>query len=360
MLMTAVSIMPPGFELFMFDNLTTAVLLFDSELRLTAMNPAAEALLDLSAKKMRGMNVGQLFPGAGVYTGALTRVVKGGHPCTEREMQLRLPGARVITVDCTVTPVNDPNQPAGVLVELIALDRHKRISREEQLLIQNETARALVRGLAHEIKNPLSGLRGAAQLLARELFDESLHEYTNIIIREADRLQKLLDRMLGPCTPPQMRRLNIHEVSERVRALIRAEAPEGVSVYRDYDPSIPEVYADPELLIQATLNVARNAVQSVGEEGRITLRTRIYRHFTIRHRLHRLVVCIAVSDNGPGIPPELRETIFYPMVSGRPEGTGLGLSIAQSLVYQHGGLIECQSVPGETTFSILLPVENGQ
>ncbi len=341
------------------ENLTTAVLVLDEALRIHSLNPAAEALLDVSANQVRGMDIRQLLPEATVFAAALSRVVASGYPLTERDMQLVLPSAAAITVDCVMTPVNDPAAPGGILVELLDLDRHKQISREEQLMSQNESARALVRGLAHEIRNPLGGLRGAAQLLDRELESDELKEYTRIIVDEADRLQALVDRLLGPRTRPRKRAMNIHEVTEHVRALIEAEAPPGVVVDRDYDPSIPELEADPELLIQATLNVVKNAVQAINGAGRILIKSRIHRQYTIGQRRYRLVVRIDVSDNGPGIPEHLKALIFYPMVTGRSDGTGLGLSIAQSLVNQHGGLIECHSEPGNTTFSILLPVSNG-
>ena len=342
-------------EQCMVDNLRTAVLLFNESLELVTMNPAAEALLAMSAKQMQGLHVGRLFPGAGLCAGTLIRALQDGKAMTEREMRLRVVGARTVTVDCTVTPLREPAHPTGVLVELIRQDRHSHITREEQLISQHEVTRALVRRLAHEIRNPLGGLRGAAQLLAREVLDDTLKEYTTIIIREADRLQNLMDRMLGPRTLPRMRMVNVHEITERVRTLLEAEASPGVSIERDYDPSIPEVFADPELLIQATLNVARNAVQAVGNQGTIMLRTRVHQRLTIGHQRHRLVVRIDVIDDGPGVPEALRETLFYPMVTGKPSGTGLGLSIAQSLVNQHGGLIEYSSGAGPTVFSILLP-----
>jgi two-component system nitrogen regulation sensor histidine kinase GlnL len=341
------------------DNLTTAVLVLDLEFRVRSLNPAAEALLDVSANQVGGMDVRQLLPEAKFFLAALSRIAAAGYPLTERDMQLVLPNAAVITVDCVMTPVSEPAASAGILVEFLDLDRHKQISREEQLMSQNESARALVRGLAHEIRNPLGGLRGAAQLLDRELESEELKEYTRIIVHEADRLQTLLDRLLGPRTRLRKRAMNIHEVTEHVRALVEAEAPAGVVVDRDYDPSIPELDADPELLIQAALNVVKNAVQAVDGAGRILIKTRIHRQYTIGLRRHRLVVRVDVSDNGPGIPEQLKALIFYPMVTGRSDGTGLGLSIAQSLVNQHGGLIECHSEPGNTTFSILLPVGNG-
>ena len=229
---------------------------------------------------------------------------------------------------------------------MVALDRHQQITREERLLTQVAHARNLVRRLGHEIKNPLGGLRGAAQLLQSELPDAALREYTKVIIREADRLTTLVDRMIGPRRPPRMEPVNIHEVTERVRALVNAETPASIVVERDYDPSIPDVVADPELLIQAMLNIARNAVHALGEGGRIMLRTRVQRRVSIGARQHRLMCRIDVADDGPGIPDDLVDSMFYPLVSGRDGGAGLGLSIAQSLVYEHGGIIECASAPG--------------
>lgn len=339
------------------DNLTTAVLLLDTDLRLLAMNPAAEELLDVSANQVLGASAERLLPDTAQFAGALARAAVSRAPFTEREMRLALP-AHTLTVDCSVTPFGEEGDDVRLLVELVQVDRHRQWSREEQGIAHNASLRALLRGLAHEIRNPLGGLRGAAQLLERELVDDALKEYTQIIVHEADRLQNLLDRVLGPRTPPSKRSVNIHQVTERVRALLRAEAPPGVHVARDYDPSIPPVNVDPELLIQATLNVARNAVQALGGEGEVLLRTRVQRRFTIGRICHRLVVRIEVHDNGPGVPEDVREHVFFPLVTGRGDGTGLGLSIAQALVHQHGGLIECESVPGDTTFSLILPVED--
>jgi len=338
------------------DNLTTAVLLLGTDLRVLAMNPAAEELLDVSANQVLGTSAERLFPETALFAAALARAAASGAPFTEREMQLALP-AQTISVDCSVTPIGESRGVARLLVELVQLDRHRRSTRDEQGVARNASVRALLRGLAHEIRNPLGGLRGAAQLLERELDDDALKEYTQIIVHEADRLQNLLDRMLGPRGLPSKRSINIHEVTERVRTLLSAEAPPGVHVSRDYDPSIPPVHADPELLIQATLNVARNAVQALGGRGALQLRTRIQRRFTIGQICHRLVVRIEVHDDGPGVPDELREHVFFPLITGRGDGTGLGLSIAQSMLHQHNGLIEYTSIPGDTTFSLILPVE---
>ena len=339
------------------DNLTTAVLLLGPDLCLLAMNPAAEELLDVSANQVLGTSAEGLFPETALFAAALARAAISGAPFTEREMRLALP-AHTITVDCSVSPMSESGGEARLLVELVQADRHRRITREEQGVARNTSVRALMRGLAHEIRNPLGGLRGAAQLLERQLVDDALKEYTQVIVHEADRLQDLLDRMLGPRGLPNKRSINIHEVTERVRALLSAEAPPGVYVTRDYDPSIPPVHADPELLIQATLNMARNAVQALDGRGELQLHTRIQRRFTIGQICHRLVVRIEVHDDGPGVPEELREQVFFPLVTGRSDGTGLGLSIAQSLAHQHGGLIEYTSIPGDTTFSLVLPVEN--
>lgn len=226
-------------------------------------------------------------------------------------------------------------------------------------MVQQAAAKMLVRGLAHEIKNPLGGLRGAAQLLDLELSDPELKEYTQIIIAESDRLQGLMDKMLGPNKLPHKTQLNIHEVLERVRQLVLAESNRKFAIVQDYDPSIPEIYADKNQLIQAFLNIVRNSIQAMEEEkGSITVKTRICRQMTIGRKRNKLAAKIDIIDNGPGINKDMLGKIFYPMVTGRANGTGLGLSIAQSLIHQHNGLIECESRPGHTVFSIYLPLEN--
>lgn len=336
------------------ENLNTAVLMFDARLCLSYLNPAAEVLFALSARQARGLAAFALLPECGTFLAALARALHSSHPFTERELHLHLADGDV-TVDSTVTPLSKQK----LLVELVQVDRHRRVTREETLLAQYQANRAVLRGLAHEINNPLGGLRGAAQLLERELDDALLREYTHVIIGEADRLRNLLVRMLGPNTLPQKQPSNIHQVLERVRSVVLAEITDGVRIVRDYDPSIPEFHADPDQLIQAVLNIVRNAAQALAGKGTITLRTRIQRQFSIGQHHHKLIARVDITDDGPGIPAALIENIFYPMVTGRPEGTGLGLSIAQSLVNQHGGLIECASRPGNTTFTLLLPIENG-
>lgn len=340
------------------ESLSSAVLLFDRQLVLRYVNPAAEMFFQVSARHLVGQLAADLIrcPGASIERD-LSTALQAGQPYSEREIIMTMHDGREITVDCTISPVREPDGPTELLVELQQVDRQLRITREEQLLVQNQAIREIVRGLAHEIKNPLGGLRGAAQLLERELPDDSLYEYTHIIIDEADRLQLLLDRMLGPNRLPQRKTVNIHQVLERVRNLVQAETGGQVQFLRDYDPSIPELYGDPDQLIQAVLNIVRNAVRAVDRQGRVILRTRVLRQFTIGSVRHRLVVKVDVEDNGPGVPTAILPSIFLPMVSGSEGGAGLGLSIAQSLVNQHGGLIECTSKPGETIFSILLPLE---
>lgn len=340
------------------ENLHTSVLLLDDQLRVRYVNPAAEMLFAISARRIVGARVEDLI-GDPELIGTLTKVLSSGHPFTEREFSLVRGEGKRMTLDITVIPLSDPDHPRELLVEMSQVDRQLRITREEGILTQSNTTRALIRGLAHEIKNPLGGLRGAAQLLERELAEEELKEYTRIIIDEADRLQGLMNRMLGPNTLPHKRQLNIHEVLERVRQVVRAEAPATVAIVRDYDPSIPEFAADPDQLIQAIMNLVRNAAQAVGHRGVITLRTRALRQYTIGPLRHKLVARVDVLDDGPGIASEVKEGIFLPMVTGRPGGTGLGLPIAQALINANGGLIECDSQPGRTVFTVLLPIDAG-
>lgn len=339
------------------DHLADAVLLFGLDAKLRYINIAGEILFAASARQLLGLQAGDLLGGAAVERD-LRRSMQSGVSITLHNVELGRP-PHATTVNLSIVPFFDDDQPDGVLVYLQQVDRQLRISMEEQLLAQQNAARMVLRGLAHEVKNPLGGLRGAAQLLERELTDPELKEYTNIIMEESDRLQSLVDRMLGPNTPSQRNPLNIHKVLERVRQLVQVEAPSGVVIQRDYDPSIPEVAGDVDQLIQAILNIVRNAAQAVGEQGHITLRTRVYRQLTIGAQRSRLAVKIDIIDDGPGIPPELLSQVFYPMVTGRADGTGLGLSIAQSLINRHGGLVECASEPGRTVFSVYLPLENG-
>lgn len=339
------------------ENLATAVLLLDRDLKLTWMNPAAESLLAISLSRRDGERLPDLLGGEEDIATVLYKARDALHPYTQREARISLANGELLTVDYTVTPLSENE----LLLEMEPRDRLLRISREEALQAHQETMKVLIRGLAHEVKNPLGGIRGAAQLLERDLEDTpQLKEFTRIIIEEVDRLRDLVDSMLGPNRISRNEPLNIHRVLERVRSLLLVEEP-GITVVRDYDPSLPELHGDEAQLIQAVLNVARNAVQAVTEsctpQPTLQLCTRARRQFTLGSRRHRLVCELSVIDNGPGIAEELRESLFYPMVSGRAEGSGLGLSIAQSILHQHHGLIECQSEPGHTEFRLLIPLE---
>lgn len=341
----------------LFDHLTTAVLMFDGELRLAAINASGEDLLSVSARQVLGLKAQVIWPDAPMFTGTLERSSVSQEPFTERGVELHLPGGKTMMVDYTVTPMEESQDAIALLVELTDVSVRRRIVREEALVTQSEVARALIRGMAHEIKNPLGGLRGAAQLLGRELEDPKFAEYTRIIIGEADRLQQLVDRMLAPNSLPKKSLVNIHEVLEYLCSLMEAETSAGVTIVRDYDPSLPELSADREQLIQALLNLVRNAVEAVGVSGEITLRTRPQRQVTIGQTRYKLVIRVDVIDNGPGVPPEIEHGIFYPMITGRNDGTGLGLPIAQTLIQRHGGLIEFDSQPGKTVFTVWLPLE---
>lgn len=348
----------------LLDHLSTAVLLLDEHLRVRYLNPAAEQLLAASRTQLLDTPIRQLLCDTDPNANAdLETALEKQHPFTRREAHLHVANhSHAAMVDYTVTPLLEPGLPRSLLMEIRPLDRLLRISKEDGLLSAHQATRALVRGVAHEVKNPLGGIRGAAQLLARELPDESLREYTSIIIAEADRLRNLVDRMLGPRRPPQLACVNLHEILERVRAVLMAETGDRIKVERDYDPSLPELWADQDQLIQAILNVVRNARQALDENPHqqnptIIIRTRALRQFTIGHIRHRLILLVEIEDNGPGIDKALQETLFYPMVSGRAHGTGLGLSISQSIVSQHHGLIECESQPGKTVFRLLLPLE---
>lgn len=341
------------------DGLTTAVVVLDERLCVVAINTASEGLLGISRSMVLGKSLCEGVPHFAPLKARLSDANEQALGFIERELSLRRSGEPSVTVDCTVTPFGHGRQ-SGLLIELQALDRHLRISREEWQLAHQEASRELIRGLAHEIKNPLGGIRGAAQLLEVELLEPEHREYTQVIIREADRLQNLVNRLLGPNRLPQNSWLNIHEVVEHVRQLVGAELPPDIELLRDYDPSIPDLYGDREQLIQVLLNIVRNgmqALQSAEHGGVITLRTRTQRQVTIGANRHRLVVRIDVEDDGPGVPTEMIDRIFYPMVTSRPEGSGLGLPIAHYLVRRHDGMIECRSQPGETVFSIYLPLD---
>jgi two-component system nitrogen regulation sensor histidine kinase GlnL len=339
------------------DMLSTAVLLLSPQRVVRYANPAAEHLFELSRSRLAGNAIGALFTDARLLAGAIDNALASGSAYTEQELELGVAGKQRAHLTLTVTPVE--HEDVALVLEFRHIDQQLKIAREERQLEQQQANRELVRNLAHEIKNPLGGIRGAAQLLERELDRPQLSEYTQVIIHEADRLQSLVNRLLTPHRIPSYRRTNIHEVLVRVKGVVQAEFP-GIPIDADFDISLPDIEADPEQLMQAVLNVVRNAAQALTgttADPRIVLTTRVARYVTLARRRHRLALSIAIADNGPGIPPAIRDRIFYPLVSGREGGSGLGLTIAQTFVAQHGGTIECDSEPGRTVFRILLPVD---
>lgn len=347
------------------NNLNIAIVCVDEKLNVSYLNQAAEHLLEVSGNRAIGLKFSSIILNPHELDAYIFDTSRTGQTYTKRKVKLNLVTNRIITCDYAISPLNRVNdsEVGQVLIELYPLDRYLRIDRDESLTTHTEVTRQMVRGLAHEIKNPLGGIRGSAQLLARELqklpSEEPLEQYTDVIIDETDRLTSLVDRLLGPKSLPKPEHINVHEVLERVRTLIELEATPKINIQRDYDPSIPDLFLDPELLVQVVLNIARNAMQSLQstEEPSLTFRTRVERQFTIGVKKHKLIVRISIIDNGPGIPESLKEHLFFPMISGRSNGTGLGLSVAQAIIHQHHGLIEFESDSKLTNFSIILPLE---
>ena len=336
-------------------GLTTAVAVLGVDLKVTYLNAAAESLLGVSLRQSFGRSIGELVLPPEELTALCRRALDDGQIYGCRELAARV-GDREVIMDCRVSPLDCPD--ARLLLELFDTQRDRQVRREAELLAQQRVSRRIIRQLAHEVKNPLGGLRGAAQLLERQLPVASLKAYTDVIIAEADRLAALVDGILQAGGEPKQKKFNLHEITEHVGRLIEAEKPEGVILVRDYDPSLPSTVADQDQLIQAFLNLAKNAMQALGDSGQLVFRTRVLTNYTVSGQKHRLVLSLAVEDNGPGVPEELKETIFFPLVTGRDTGTGLGLTIAQDLVSRNGGLIEFSSCPGTTSFQILLPVSN--
>ena len=334
------------------DLLSSAVVLVDAKLIIRHVNPAAENLFAISSRQLLGQPLQRLTGDSPELSAALDNALNNNWSYTGHNIRIKLAQDVYLHVDCTVSPVETSN--AHLLLEVRPIDQQLKAVREEQLAQQQQANRELVRNLAHEIKNPLGGIRGSAQLLERELASEPLKEYTQIIIEEADRLQDLMQRLLSSHRVMQPALVNMHEILERVRRLIHAEY-HNVSVRRDYDTSLPDITGDREQLIQAILNISRNAAQAMHGNGEIIFRTRAARQVTLAKKHHPLALELQVIDNGPGIAEDIRDKIFYPLVSGRENGSGLGLTIAQSFVQQHGGTIEVTSRPGHTCFSLMLP-----
>ena len=339
------------------DNLHSAVLVINQDLAIECMNPSAEHLFHISSKRAMHRSIKELLPHDPEFHDRLSRSAISSHPFTVYDHHFINHDGAEINVDYSVAPLSYKPTGKYLLIEFKKLGAFIKIAKEETLLHQHDATKSLLRGLAHEIKNPLGGIRGAAQLLEQEI-NEDDKEYTNIIIREADRLQNLVDRMLGPKDLPHKSSVSIHKILEHIRQLIKVESG-NINIEADYDPSLPDLFADESMLIQAILNITRNAVAAVNGNGKIILRTRSRRNCSIRSKSYPIVEQIEIIDNGEGIPEDLAETLFFPMVTGRADGTGLGLSIAQSLIQQHNGNIDFTSKPGETCFTILIPMENG-
>jgi two-component system nitrogen regulation sensor histidine kinase GlnL len=336
----------------LLDAQATALVVLDARDTLVYLNAAAQSLLAVGTGA-RGRSLAELVRDPAPLEELTRRARRASEPVARREVRLT-PTARSdaqLTADCKGTALHDD----FVLLELSDTTHQQRLSRDAALLSQLGGSRLMVKSLAHEIKNPLGGLRGAAQLLERELADPRLHEYTRVIMTEADRLCALVDNLLGPGQPPRKQSTNVHELLQHVYHLLEAEAPAGLTIVRDYDPSLPPLELDGDQIIQAMLNVGRNAVQVLDGAGRLILRTRALTNVTIGPRRYRVVASVQFEDNGPGVPTELADTIFYPLVTSRPGGTGLGLAVAQDIATRHDGLIEFESQPGRTLFALLLP-----
>lgn len=348
----------------LLDNLYGAVFLSDLDLTILYANSAAESLFQMTRSKLCTLTIFDLLEDQIGFKKTLGELVDSGTPHTRRHEKInsKITG-KSSKIDCSFTPI-DVVETKRLLIEMHPIDHFLRINREHALLSAHDTSKSLVRGLAHEIKNPLGGIRGAAQLLDQEIvqhgMDEESRELTKIITTETDRLKDLVDRLLEPHHTLKFEKLNIHEVTEHVTSLLEAETHGNFQFTRDYDPSIPELNGDKSQLIQAVLNVSRNALQALHEadiqQPKITVRTRVQRNYTISDNRYRFVCRVDVIDNGPGITPDMTEQIFFPLVSERSGGTGLGLTIAQTAVTRHKGTIECSSEPGDTIFSIYLPL----
>jgi|KBSMisStandDraft_5_1062788.scaffolds.fasta_scaffold16438_3 two-component system nitrogen regulation sensor histidine kinase GlnL len=345
------------------DLLATAIVIVDRQLAVRFANPAAENLFELSSKSLVGNMITEIFEHDAVLSAAIDYARSNNCSYTEHDLKIGAAGHTKVHLSCTLSPVELESWVEdweGLLIEFRHIDQQIKIEREERLNDQSQANRELIRNLAHEIKNPLGGIRGAAQLLDRELERPGLHEYTQVIMKEADRLQSLMDRLLTPHRLPQPAPLNIHEVLERVRSLILAEYPRGIAIRRDYDTSLPLLKGDKEQMIQVVLNIARNAAQAMKGAGQLAFRTRVARQMTLARKRYKHALVVDITDNGPGIPVDMRERLFYPLVSGREGGSGLGLTLAQTFVTQHGGTITFDSQPGKTTFTLLLPVNHSE
>jgi two-component system nitrogen regulation sensor histidine kinase GlnL len=344
----------------LLDNMSIAILLLDSELKLIYANHAGQAMFELSLNQLVNSPIHQFISQSSLDLGRLNHTLQNGEGFSDGEVQLIFTDGRHTQVDITVS-CYEHNGTNVLLLEMKQIEQHKRISQESQQWAQQQAARELIRGLAHEIKNPLGGIRGAAQLLEKQLTTPDLQEFTQVIVEQSDRLRNLVDRLLGPNSLPNFGWHNVHKVLEKILTLASLDLSHNICIEKDYDPSIPDIYLDQDMIQQAVLNIVRNSLQALGEvsaeQGKINIATRIERQMTIHGVRYPLVVQIKITDNGPGIPDELRDTLFYPMVTSKQYGTGLGLSIAQTLIDHHRGKIEVESWAGRTEFTLYLPID---
>ncbi|QSX33898.1 nitrogen regulation protein NR(II) [Shewanella avicenniae] len=346
----------------LLNHLVTAVLVIDSDLQANYANAAAEQLLGVSSHKLIEQPLTDLIQSLAIDAKVLRSAIQEHQGLTVNTTQLMTLDGQHHTVDLTLVPLDVTERGARSILEFRQVDQQRRIHQQLTLDAQQQAAQFLVRNLAHEIKNPLGGLRGAAQLLSRELADAQLKEFTTLIIEQADRLRSLVDRLLGPQKPSQHKVLNIHMVIQKVINLLNLTLPNHIHLRQDYDPSIPDLPIDEDQMQQAILNIVQNAVQALEQRssGDILIRTRTAHQVTIGAVRHKLALVLSIIDDGPGIAPELVDTLFYPMVTGRKDGNGLGLSIAHNIARLHGGRIDCNSAPGHTEFTITLPINREQ
>jgi two-component system nitrogen regulation sensor histidine kinase GlnL len=335
------------------ESLDIAVAVIDTDLVIQYMNPSGGELFAVSTRRIKGISLHQLLPEAA------KQIIQNREPqkLTLHDILVLRADQKQLRLNCSLTPIDRPVQ--GWVLELLPKEKFERISQEEALWAQYEAGTLLARTLAHEIKNPLAGISGSAQLLARQLSNANQQEFVDVIIRETTRLSGLLDRMLGGNQPAHWVTHNIHAVLEHVSGVIQGQLPKGISFIKDYDPSIPEFTMEFDRLVQVFLNLVRNAIQAIKQsQGSVTIKTRIQSKVTLGNQLHPLAVCVEIIDTGEGIPPELMEAIFLPMITNKPDGTGLGLPIAQSVVHQHGGMILVDSRAGHTVFKVYLPLQH--
>ncbi len=356
--LTAINLSP-----FQLRNmLKTVVIIIDEYFDILYVNDAALAMLETGVKHIHDRKFYEFFLENGIERSTFEAAMLHREDFSETEVQLFFKDGRCILTDITATCF-EAEQQRMMLLEIKQIDKQKKIAQETMQYAQQQAAKELVRGLAHEIKNPLGGIRGAAQLLEKELINPEQKEFTQMIVDQSDRLRSLVDRLLGPNSLPEMKWINIHKVIENVRTVINADTMQEIEIERDYDISIPDVFVDPDMLEQALLNIARNSMQSLKsgatKNALIKLKTRIERQTVIKGKRHKLCALISIIDNGPGIPLELRDTIFYPMVTSKRNGSGLGLSIAQTLTDHHEGKIDVASYPGHTEFTLHLPIKQG-